>query len=416
LLDRRGVIRKLNELTNIDHAAFTQHTQAFLNLLEKNMKFIKTSGTLGLVALAAIASPFAMADDSSWYLGGNAGQSRAKIDDPRITSGLLAEGFTTTSITDDNHDTGYKLFGGYQFNRNFSLEGGYFDLGKFDFNATTTPAGTLNGNIKLRGLNLDAVGFLPFTEKLSGFGRVGLNYADARDSFTGTGAINVVNPSPSKRDTNYKFGLGLQYAFTESLAMRVEAERYRINDAVGNKGDVDLVSVGLVYRFGEKTPPPAPAPRAAAPEPVAAAPAPAPAPVVVIPPPPPPAPTKVTFSADSLFDFGKATVKPEGKQALDKFTADLRGADFDVITVTGHTDRIGSHAYNMKLSTHRAEAVKSYLVESAGIPTDKIGAKGVDGADPVTKPGECKGAKATKKLIACLQPDRRVDVEVSGTK
>lgn len=108
-------------------------------------------------------------------------------------------------------------------------------------------------------------------------------------------------------------------------------------------------------------------------------------------------------------------MKPAGKQHLDKLAADLRGVNFDVITVTGHTDRIGSHAYNMKLSTRCAEAVKAYLV-SAGIPADKIAASGTDGSDPVTKPGECKGKKATKKLIACLQPDRRVEVEVSGTR
>jgi OOP family OmpA-OmpF porin len=388
------------------------------------MKIARASGTLGLVALAVIASPFAVADDSGWYGGVNIGQSRAKIDDARITSGLLGGGFTTTSINDDNRDTGYKLFGGYKLNRNFAVEGGYFDLGKFGFTATTVPAGTLSGNIKLRGLNLDAVGILPIAEKFSAFGRAGLNYAEARDSFTGTGLVNVLNPNPSKRDTNYKFGLGVQYDFTESLGMRVEAERYRINDAVGNKGDVDLVSVGLVYRFGGKTP--APAPRAAAPERVAAAPAPQPAavtpppPAVTPPPPPPPAPRKVTFSADSsansLFDFDKAILKPAGKQALDKFAADLRGANVGVITVTGHTDRIGSHAYNMELSTRRAEAVKAYLVESAGIPAGKISAKGTDGSDPVTKPGECKGKKATKALIACLQPDRRVEVEVSGTR
>jgi len=124
----------------------------------------------------------------------------------------------------------------------------------------------------------------------------------------------------------------------------------------------------------------------------------------------------VTFSADSLFAFGKADVSPAGKQELDRFAADLRGVDFDVITVTGHTDRIGSHKYNMDLSTRRAEAVKNYLVESAGIPDGKIAARGTDGSEPVTKPGECKGAKVTKKLIACLQPDRRVEVEVSGTK
>ena len=378
------------------------------------MKLARTSGTLGLAALAVIASPFAVADDSGWYVGANVGQSRAKIDDARITSGLLGSGFTTTSLTNDDRDTGYKIFGGYQFNKNFALEGGYFDLGEFGYTATTLPAGTLNGNIKLKGLNLDAVGILPITEKFSAFGRVGVNYAQAKDSFTGTGAVSVSNPNPSKNDTNYKYGLGLQYAFTESLAVRAEAERYRIDDAVGNKGDIDLISVGLIYRFGAKTP--APAPRAAEPERVAAAPA-----AVVTPPPPqpaavtpPPVPRKVTFSADSLFDFDKATIKPAGKQDLDKVAADLKGASFDVITVTGHTDRIGSHAYNMKLSTRRAEAVKAYLVEAAGIPAAKITTKGVDGANPVTKPGECKGKKATKKLITCLGPDRRVEVEVTA--
>jgi len=386
--------------------------------MEKHMKLARASGTLGLAALAAIASPFAVADDTGWYGGVNIGQSKAKIDDARITSNLLGGGFATSSISNDDHDTGYKLFGGYKFNRNFAVEGGYFDLGRFGFTATTVPAGTLNGNIKLKGLNLDAVGILPITEKFSAFGRVGVNYAEARDSFSGTGAVNVLNSNPSKREANLKFGGGLQYDFTQSLGMRLEAERYRINDAVGSKGDIDLLSVGVVYRFGGKTP--APAPRAMAPEPVAAAPA--PEPVVVTPPPPPPpvvvppAPRKVTFSADSLFDFGKADVKPAGKQELDKLAADLRGVDFDVIAVTGHTDRIGSHEYNMDLSTRRAEAVKAYLVESAGIPAGRIAARGTDGSDPVTKPGECKGAKASKALIACLQPDRRVEVEVSGTR
>lgn len=379
-------------------------------------KLARASGKLSLVALAAIATPFAMADDSGWYGGANIGQSRSTIDDARISSGLLGSGLTTTSITDDDSDRGYKIFGGYQFNKNFALEGGYFDLGQFGFNAITTPAGTLSGNIRLKGLNLDAVGTLPITEKFSAFGRVGVNYAQATDSFSGTGAVGAPNPNPSQREANLKLGVGLQYAFTESLAMRAELERYRINDAVGNKGDIDLVSVGLVYRFGAKTP--TPVPRAVAPEPVALAPAPQ---VVAVappppPPPPPPVPMKVTFSADSLFDFDRATLKPAGQQVIDKFAADLRGVSFDVITVTGHSDRIGSHAYNMKLSTRRAEAVSTYLVTSAGIPADKIAAKGVDGADPVTKPGDCVGKKVSKELIACLQPDRRVEIEVVGTK
>ncbi|MDO8264511.1 MAG: OmpA family protein [Gallionella sp.] len=378
------------------------------------MKLSRVSGPLGLAALAVIASPYAVADDSGWYAGANVGQSRAKIDNPRITAQLLGAGLVTTSIVDNNRSTGYKLFGGYRVNKNFAIEGGYFNLGRFSYVATTAApnAGTLNGNIKLQGVNLDGVGTLPITEQFSVFGRLGLNYAQARDSFAGTGAVIVNNPNPSKNQVNYKFGAGLQYDFTDALAMRLEAERYRINDAVGNKGDIDLYSLGLIYRFGVEKP--APAPRAVEPEPVVAA----AVPVVVAP--PPPVHRKAVFaadsSADSLFDFDKAVVKPSGKAAIDKFTADLSGADFEVITVTGHTDRIGSHAYNMKLSQQRAEAVKAYMVESAGIPADKIQATGIDGAEPVTKAGECKGKKVTAALKACLAPDRRVEVEVVATR
>jgi OOP family OmpA-OmpF porin len=124
----------------------------------------------------------------------------------------------------------------------------------------------------------------------------------------------------------------------------------------------------------------------------------------------------VTFSADSLFDFDKASMKPGGQLDLDKFAADIKGTNYEVIRVTGHTDRIGSHAYNLKLSTRRAETVKNYLVGHMGIPADKISATGVNGSDPVTKAGECQGNKASKALIACLQADRRVEVEVSGTR
>lgn len=385
--------------------------------LAKAPKFVARS--LGMAVIVACASQLAFADDAEWYGGVNVGQSKSKIDDARIARGLLGSGFATTSIADDNRDTGYKIFAGRQLNRNFAIEGGYFDLGKFGFTAQTLPAGTLNGTIKLSGFNLDLVGLLPITDRFSAFGRVGVNYAKAKDTFSGTGLVSVRNPNPEKRDTNGKYGFGLQYALSDSLHMRAEVERYRINDAVGNKGDVDLASVGLVYRFGGRkhTPvtrvmapePVAIAPRVITPEPVAATPPPAPAPVIrpVM---------KVAFSADSLFDFDKAIVKPMGKEHLDKFAADLRETRYDVITVVGHADRLGSQAYNMELSTRRAEAVKTYLADSAGIPASKITARGADESQPVTKPGECKGQKATKALIACLQPDRRVEVEVIGTR
>jgi OOP family OmpA-OmpF porin len=383
------------------------------------MKLARTSALIGFASLAAIASNCALADETGWYGGANIGRSSATIDNARITSGLASSGLSTTSIANRDRDTAYKIYGGYQFNKYIGLEGGYFDLGKFGFTANTLPLGTLNGTTRMRGFNLDAVGTLPLSEKFSALGRIGINNAQTRDAFTGTGAVNVTNPNPTKRDTNYKLGVGLQYAFNDALAMRGEIERYRVNDAIGNKGHVDVFSVGLVYSFGGKTP--SSAPRMAVAEPVFVAAA--PEPMVVVPPPPapapapvPPMPMKVAFSADSLFDFDKAVVKPEGKQALDKFSADLKGTQYDAVQVTGHTDRIGSHAYNLKLSSRRADAVSAYLVQSGGVPSGKIAAKGVDGADPVTKPGDCKGSKATKALIACLQPDRRVEVEVSATK
>lgn len=391
------------------------------------MNRAKAMGLVGLAVSSALAGPLAIAQDSGWYGGLNLGQSRSKIDDPRIINGLLAGGFSSATITDDNRDRGGKIFGGYQLNRYFGVEGGYFELGEFGFTANTVPIGTLTGDIKIKGVNLDLVGTLPFTEKFSAFGRVGVTRAEARDTFSGTGLVRLLRTNASQRETNAKVGMGLQYAFTDRLGLRAEVERYRINDAVGNNGDIDLVSLGLVYRFGSprpaptyvaRAPDPTPPPRPAVVEAVVPAPTAQPA----SPPPSPPPlptpvqPTRVSFSADALFDFDKAIIKPDGKQALDKFANSLRGTRYDVINVTGHTDRIGSKAYNAALSARRAEAVKSYLVDPAGISAAKITFKGMDESQPVTKPGDCKGDKPSKSLIACLQPDRRVDVEVTATK
>jgi OOP family OmpA-OmpF porin len=161
----------------------------------------------------------------------------------------------------------------------------------------------------------------------------------------------------------------------------------------------------------EKCEPPAPPPPPPAPRVEPTPPPP--------PPPPPPAPKlapeKVSFSADVLFDFDKAELKPEGKDALDGFVDKLRGVNYEVIVAVGHTDRIGTEAYNKRLSVRRAEAVKAYLV-SKGVPANKVYTDGKGKSDPVTKPGQCPGTRVTKALIQCLQPDRRVDVEVAGTR
>jgi OOP family OmpA-OmpF porin len=125
---------------------------------------------------------------------------------------------------------------------------------------------------------------------------------------------------------------------------------------------------------------------------------------------------KVTISVDSDFDFNKSNLSPSGKQVLDQFLVDLPGMNYSHIAVTGHTDRIGSDAYNMKLSVRRAEVVQNYLVATGGIAAEKLVTSGVGKTEPETKPGTCVGDKVTKALIKCLQPDRRVDIEVHGTR
>ena len=386
---------------------------------------------LGMAGIGSLVAITANAQDGGYYYGGaSIGQSRARIDEERITASLLAGGLRTTAMTKDERSTGYKLFGGYQFNRNIALEAGYFDLGRFGFTSTTLPTGTLNGQIRLQGVNLDLVGSVPLSERWSVLGRVGAQSARARDNFTGSGAVIVSNPNPSKRDTGYKFGAGLQYAFTPSLLVRAEGERYRVNDAVGNHGTINLFSLSLVFPFG-RAPAATPRPVAVAPAYVAPAPAPAPAPMPAPEPAPaviavapvamapvvvPPARRRVTFSAGSLFTFDESVIRPEGRSALDQFMTELAGTQYDVINVEGHTDRLGSDAYNLKLSSQRAAAVKNYLVATGGLDAAKISAVGQGESSPVTKPEDCKGTKPTPKLIACLQPDRRVVVEVVGTR
>jgi OOP family OmpA-OmpF porin len=256
------------------------------------MKFNKTSVMLGVAALAGLAALPAVAQDKTgWYLGGNLGRTGASIDDNRIRSGLAGQGLTTQSIDDRDTDRGYKLYGGYQFHPNFAVEAGYFDLGRFGYTARTTPTGTLSGDVRFKGVNLDLVGLWPITDKFSALARVGVTSERARGNFSASGAVVLpFAATTSERATNIKFGAGVMYDFTPSLGVRLEAERYRVNDSIRNKGHVDMVSVGLVYRFGAASP----APRAVAPAPapvyVAPAAAPAPAPVYVAPAPPPPPP------------------------------------------------------------------------------------------------------------------------------
>lgn len=127
----------------------------------------------------------------------------------------------------------------------------------------------------------------------------------------------------------------------------------------------------------------------------------------------PPSAVSVNFEAEPLFSFDKAVIRNDQRKSLDDFVAGLKGVTYDEITVVGHADKLGSDAYNQKLSERRANAVKTYLV-SRGVPTSKIRAEGRGESEPVTGDA-CKGTRG-KALISCLQPDRRVDVSASGSK
>ena len=137
--------------------------------------------------------------------------------------------------------------------------------------------------------------------------------------------------------------------------------------------------------------------------PVAApAPAPAPAPVVVV---PAPVSEKVTFAADAFFDFDKSVLKPDGKAKLDDLASKLQGMNLEVIIAVGHTDSVGTDAYNQKLSVRRSEAVKAYLV-SKGIEANRVYTEGKGEKQPV----------ADNKTAAGRAKNRRVEIEVVGTR
>lgn len=132
-----------------------------------------------------------------------------------------------------------------------------------------------------------------------------------------------------------------------------------------------------------------------------------------------PAFAKVTIQAEALFDFDKAVVRPDGKEVLDReVVAKMKQyPQVEVLLITGHADRIGSEKYNMKLSERRAKAVKDYLI-SQGIEANRLETAAKGESEPVVSCKEIKGPenRHNKKLVECLQPNRRVVVEIKVQK
>jgi OOP family OmpA-OmpF porin len=301
--------------------------------------------------------------------------------------------------------------------------GGFLKLGKELSDSWDVQGGLgydSSGRYKQTTLGLDALymfsrsNFRPFLLAGGGIARNRLDFA-------------ADGTKENKTSPMLNVGLGAQYLLNDTFGLQADLREVwsRAQDTNGTPAfakqtiNNTLLNLGGIFRFGA----PAPMPVVAVAEPAPAAvvePTPAPAAIVEPAPAPAPAPEAckpnsetITVGAEKLFAFDKAALKVEGKAALDEAAAKIKAnPEIKAVVVTGHTDRIGSDAYNQKLSEKRAKQVADYLV-AQGVDSALITSAGKGESEPVV---QCKGSKATKKLISCLQPNRRVEIRAEGTK
>ncbi|TDQ57158.1 OOP family OmpA-OmpF porin [Mesocricetibacter intestinalis] len=344
----------------------------------------KTAIALAVAGLAVASAAHAAPQANTFYVGAKAGWASFH-DGLKYHSELLGEdfGYLRNSVT-------YGLFGGYQFTENFALELGYDDFGraKFRQNGITTDKHTAHG------AHLSLKASYPLIEGLDVYARVGAalvrsDYKIYTPEGPFEGDQNSLKVSPL-------FAGGVEYSLPSlpELAFRVEYQWLnkvgKFEEEEGGRFDytpsIGAVTAGLSYRFGQGA------------APVAAE--------VVN--------KAFTLNSDVTFAFDKAKLKPEAHQVLDGVYAEINQLKAPQVKVAGYTDRIGSEAYNMKLSQQRAQSVANYLV-AKGVAQQDISATGYGKADPVTA-NNCDGVKGRKALIACLAPDRRVEISVKGNR
>ncbi|EPL9569583.1 porin OmpA [Providencia rettgeri] len=335
------------------------------------------------VAVAAFATVAQAAPkDNTWYTGAKLGWSH--YEDTKFTP----NGGPSVGSSTERDTLGAGAFAGYQYNQYMGFELGYDWFGKMKYK------GADKGDLTSMGVSL--------TTKLS------YPIMDDLDVYTRLGGM-VYRTEAKANQRNYKetdtgvapvYALGLEYAITPEWATRLDYQwvsNLGDKDNIGTRPDNGMLSVGVAYRFGQET-----------------APVVAPAPVVE-----PAAPVvenkRFTLRSDVLFNFNKATLKPEGQQALNELYSELSSIDPTQgrVLVVGFTDRIGSQNYNLPLSQKRAQSVVDYLV-SKGVPASAIAAEGRGKEDPVTG-NKCDAVKGRAALIECLAPDRRVEIEIQGT-
>ena len=346
----------------------------------------KTAIAIAVAVAAFTTVAQAAPKDNTWYTGAKLGWSH--YEDTKFTP----NGGASVGNSTDRDTIGAGAFAGYQYNQYMGFELGYDWFGKMKYKG----AGN-SGDLTSMGVSLTTKLSYPIMDDLDVYTRLGgmVYRTEAKANQTG-----VANYKETDTGVAPVYALGLEYAITPEWATRLDYQwvsNLGDKDNIGTRPDNGMLSVGVAYRFGQE-----------------AAPVIAPAPVVE-----PVAPVvenkRFTLRSDVLFNFNKATLKPEGQQALNELYTELSSIDPTQgrVLVVGFTDRIGSQNYNLPLSQKRAQSVVDYLV-SKGVPTTAIAAEGRGKEDPVTG-NKCDNVKGRAALIECLAPDRRVEIEIQGT-
>ena len=346
----------------------------------------KTAIALAIAGLAAATVAQAAPQANTFYAGAKAGWASVHHGLGQFTDGN--DGKIRRS------SEAYGVFGGYQITDNFAVEAGYeyFGRAKVKYSDGDQFRHTAHGT------TLALKGSYPVLDNLDVYGRVGA--ALIRSDYKDKDVTGELTDKYHNLKVSPVLAAGVEYAILPELALRAE---YQWVSRVGNLGkavrktgqetdiryspDIGSVAVGLSYRFGQGA-------------------APAPAPEVVS--------KTFNLNSDVTFAFGKANLKPQAQSVLDGIYGEIAQVKSADVKVAGYTDRIGSDAYNQKLSQKRAESVANYLV-SKGVSQHAISATGYGKANPVTG-NKCDAVKGRKALIACLADDRRVEIAVSGTK
>ena len=295
-----------------------------------------------------------------------------------------------------NDDVGGFIRAGKEISQNWDVQFG---------GSYASMDGNTDGKYKQTLLGVDAL-YMFSREKLRPFLLVGLGYAHNK--------MDSVALSGSKDSVMGNVGAGVQYLVTENIGLQADLREVWSEANVGGDSKTignTVLNLGAIFRFGASAPVVATEP---APQPVAAqSVVEAPAPIVVAEPAKPackPIVETITIQSEALFGFDNAVIKGKNNQVLDDIAVKIKEhGDVEYVLVTGHTDRIGSDAYNQKLSERRANAVKKYLA-SHGINDVRMKSIGKGESEPVV---DCKGVKGTKNLIECLAPNRRVVVDAT---